>query len=110
MGGCAPPGRRRSATRCDLCRANDAASDARSSHAASRENQEGRFWFLTEANRLVSQPDNVDFVNGILGAHVLKDAFVNLRISDEGDAAAGSAVASFLAVLKSRPNIFVDAW
>jgi len=52
----------------------------------------------------------VDFVNGIFGAHVLKDAFVNLRISDEKDAAAGSAVASFLGVLKSRPNIFVDAW
>ena len=67
--------------------------------------EEGRFRVLPEANRLLSQPDNVDFVNGIFGAHVLKDAFVNLRISDEGDAAAGSAVASFLA-----PNIFVDAW
>ena len=72
--------------------------------------EEGRFRLLPEANRLLSQPENVDFVNGIFGAHVLKDAFVNLRISDEGDAAAGSAVASFLAVLKSRPNIFVDAW
>ena len=72
--------------------------------------EEGRFRLLPEANRLLSQPENVDFVNGIFGAHVLKDAFVNLRISDEGDAAAGSAVASCLAVLKSRPNIFVDAW
>ena len=52
----------------------------------------------------------MDFVNGIFGAHVLEDAFVNLRISDEGGAAAGSAVASFLAVLKNRRNIFVDAW
>ena len=59
---------------------------------------------------MLSQPENVDFVNGIFGAHVLKDAFVNLRISDERDAAAGSAVAFFLRVLKSRPNIFVDAW
>ena len=69
-----------------------------------------RFRLLPEANRLLSLPENVDFVNGIFGAHVLKDAFVNLRISDEKDAAAGSAVASFLGVLKSRPNIFVDAW
>ena len=52
----------------------------------------------------------MDFVNGIFGAHVLKDVFVNLRISDEADAAAGSAVASFLAALKNLPNIFVDAW
>ena len=69
-----------------------------------------RFRLLPEANRLLSLPENVDFVNGIFGAHVLKDAFVNLRISDETDAAAGSTVASFLGVLKSRPNIFVDAW
>ena len=69
-----------------------------------------RFRLLPEANRLLSLPENVDFVNGIFGAYVLKDAFVNLRISDEGDAAAGSAVASFLGVLKNRPNIFVDAW
>ena len=72
--------------------------------------EEGRFRLLPEANRFLCRPENMDFVNGIFGAHVLKDAFVNLRISDEGDAAAGSAVASFLAVLKSRPNIFVDAW
>ena len=71
--------------------------------------EEGRFRLLPEANRVLSQLENVDFVNGIFGAHVLKDAFVNLRISDEGDAAAGNAIASFLAVLKSRPNIFVDA-
>ena len=68
---------------------------------------EGRFRLLPDANRLVSQQENVDF---FFGAHVLKDAFLNLRISDEGDAAAGSAVAPFLAVLKSRPNIFADAW
>ena len=68
-----------------------------------------RFRWLPEATRLLSLPENLDFVNGIFGAHVLKDAFVNLRISDEKDAA-GSAVASFLGVLKSRPNIFVDAW
>ena len=72
--------------------------------------EEGRFRLLPEANRLLSQQENVDFVNGIFGAHVLKDAFVNLRISDEADAAAGSAVASFLTALKSWPNIFVDAW
>ena len=59
---------------------------------------------------IVVSAGNVDFVNGIFGAHVLKDAFVNLRISDEQDAAAGSAVASFLGVLKNRPNIFVHAW
>ena len=71
---------------------------------------EGRFRLLPEANRLLSQQENVDLVNGIFGAHVLKVAFVNLRISDEADAAAGSAVASFLAALKRRPNILVDAW
>ena len=32
------------------------------------------------------------------------------RVPTDEDAAAGSAVASFLEVLKSRPNIFVDAW
>ena len=61
-------------------------------------------------NRLLSQQENVDLVNRIFGAHVLKDAFVNLRISDEADAAAVSDVASVLAALKNRPNMFVDAW
>ena len=69
----------------------------------------GCFRLLQEAYRLLSH-ENMDFVKGIFGAHVLKDAFVNLRIGDEADAAAGSVVASFFAAPKSRPNIFVDAW
>ena len=59
---------------------------------------------------MLSQQENVEFVNGILGANVLKDAFVNLRITDEALAADGRAVVRFLADLKNRPNIFVDAW
>ena len=59
---------------------------------------------------LLSLPEHVDFVNGIFGAHVLKDAFVNLRITDEAIAADGSAVAGVLADRKSRPSIFVDAF
>ena len=52
----------------------------------------------------------MDFVNGIFGAHVLKDAFVNLRIAEEAETAHGSVVARFLTALKGRPNIFVDAF
>ena len=46
--------------------------------------EEGRFRLLPEANRLLSQLENVDFVNGIFGAHVLKDAFVNLPSATKG--------------------------
>ena len=49
-------------------------------------------------------------MNCIFGAHVLKDAFVNLRIAEKAEAADGSAVARFFEVLKGRPNIFVDAF
>ena len=72
--------------------------------------ENGRFRLLPEEHRLLSQQENVDFVKGIFGAHVLKDAFVNLRISEEAEAAVGNAVACFLAALKNRPNIFVDVF
>ena len=68
------------------------------------------FRLLAEEDRLLCRQKNVDFVNGIFGAHVLKDAFVNLRVAEEAEAAVGSAVARFLIARKSRPNIFVDAF
>ena len=52
----------------------------------------------------------MEFVNGIFGAYVLKDAPVNLRITVEAEAADGSAVARFLTALKNRPNYFADAF
>ena len=48
----------------------------------------------------------MEFVNGIFGANVLKDAFVNLRITDEAIAADGSAVVRFLADLKKLAQHF----
>ena len=72
--------------------------------------ESNRFRLLPEEYRLLSQQENVEFVNGIFGANVLKDAFVNLRITDEAIAADGNAVARFLADLKSRPNIFLDVF
>ena len=65
---------------------------------------------LPEEYRLLSLKTNVDFVNGIFGVHGLKEAVVNLRITDEATAADGSAADCFLADLKSRPNIFVVAF
>ena len=49
--------------------------------------ENGRFRLLPEEYRLLSQQENVDFVSGIFGADVPKDAFVNLRIAEEAEAA-----------------------
>ena len=72
--------------------------------------ENNHFRLLPQEYRLLPQRKNVDFVNGNFGAHVLKDAFVNLRIAEEAEAADGSAVARFLKTLNNRHNIFVDAF
>ena len=71
--------------------------------------ESNRFCLLPEEYKLLCQQENVEFVNGIFGANVLKDAFVNLRITDEAIAADGNAVARFFADLKTWRNIFADA-
>ena len=68
------------------------------------------FRLLPEEYRMLCQLENVDLVNSILSAHNVKDAFVNLRVAEEVEAAVGSAVARFLSALTHPPNIFVDAF
>ena len=72
--------------------------------------ESNRFRLLPEEYRLLSQQEKVEFVNGIFGANVLKDAFVNLRVTDEAIAADGNAVDRFLSTLKNLHNMFTDAF